>query len=329
MKFIDTNPVAASLNYLKGQALTRLKLRGHYSGSTARALRSEEFIKYARQVVDDYVNYGANGSIERIRGASIMEIGPGDTLVVALLLLANGAQSVTCVEGFSPKVDAAQNKRVYSLLWDTLTPGQRAELSEVVDLEPGGNLKLKSSRLTLHLNTPVERLDKVIGRDRYDIVLSRAVLEHVSNPALAWDRMVSSLKPVGEMWHKIDFRSHNFYNAIHPLYFLTIPELLWRAVSSPDPTLNRKRLSFYRSLCERTFTSYRIYVANILENPELFPHVLLASAEAVITESDTNRLDEIRLRLPDDMRDLPPVELLAGGAFFACGGPRTPGADSE
>ena len=84
--------------------------------------------------------------------------------------------------------------------------------------------------------------------------------------------MVRALRPKGEMWHKVDFRSHKMFGRIHPLYFLTIKEKWWRLISSPDPTLNRARLPVYRELTARDFESSEIYFTHILNDNEIEPH---------------------------------------------------------
>lgn len=320
MKIINTNPTAASLNYLKGQILTRLKLRSHHSGSTAYSLRSESFIEYARQVVGDYITYGADGRMDRLEGTSIVEIGPGDNLGVALLLLANGAGSVTCVDGFSPRANDVQNRSIYKLLHVSLTEKQRSNLSMSVDISSDGNLTIKNDRLKVYYNTPVEGLSRVVGQGNTDIVISRAVLEHVYSPQTAWKQMVSCLSQDGEMWHKIDFRSHKFYNEIHPLYFLTVPDFIWNFISSPDPTLNRERMPFYRDATSGSFSHVKVYATHILENKEIIPHVLLEDVDGYITPDDEHCLRDIQRRLPAGLKSVDRKDLLISGVFIICKG---------
>jgi SAM-dependent methyltransferase len=314
--WIDSSPAVASLNYSKGQLLTRLGLRGHYSGSTARALQSQ-FVEYARQVVDDYAFYGASNRPDPFVGASILEIGPGDNLAVALLMLARGAESVTCADAFSPSVNSAENRRIYRALRKSLTEQEAATLSRAVEIGADGELTVRDGRLKMCRGLPVEALGDALEQ-RFDVILSRAALEHASDAAQAWKAMCARLKPGGQMWHKIDFRSHNFYNAIHPLYFLTIPERLWRIVSRPDPTLNRERMPFYREALARTFPDAKVFVTRILEHAELLPHVPLEDVEQHIRAADLELIERVRPKLIEGLRGQPAADVLIGGVFVSC-----------
>lgn len=316
MKWIDSNPAAASLNYFKGQVLTRLGLRGHFSGSTALALQ-RQFVEYARKTVDDYAFYGAAGRPEPFAGADILEIGPGDNLSVALLMLARGAESVTCVDAFSPSEDSAENRRIYLALRASLTEQEAATLDRAVEITDDGGLNIRDRRLKLCRGIPVETLGEALDR-QFDVILSRAVLEHAADATAAWNAMCRRLKPEGEMWHKIDFRSHNFYNAIHPLYFLTLGEGFWRIVSRPDPTLNRQRTAFYREAIGRTFREATVYATRILEHPELLPHVPLEEADRHIGEADLRLLERVRQKLIDGLREQSAADVLVGGIFARC-----------
>jgi SAM-dependent methyltransferase len=211
MTFIDRSPLLAGLNYAKGQILYRLKLRRHDSGSTAYHLSLDEAVRYVRTVVADYVQYGAGGDIGRIQGTDILEIGPGDNLGVALLLLANGARTVTCIDGFAPKTNARHNARLNAAIYNSLT------------FQPDGTATVGGGRLIGRYGEPIDTDAVVLEQKRYDIIVSRAVLEHLGDLATGWRQMVRCLRPDGEMWHKVDFRCHNLFGRIHPLYFLTVP----------------------------------------------------------------------------------------------------------
>lgn len=318
MKRIDQSPTAATLNYLKGQILTRLKLRGHNSGSTALELKGSRFLDYARQVVTDYLDYGAAGDINRIRQANLLEIGPGDNLSVALLLLAKGAATVTCIDAFTPKSDSQENREIYRQLFSGLSDEERSNLERSVSITDDGSLHFHNDNLTALYKCPAEQLRSRVNSGRFDIILSRAVLEHVERPYEAWQEMTASLAGNGEMWHKVDFRSHNYYNAIHPLYFLTIPSWIWRLVSSPDPTLNRERLTFYREISADTFGDVSIYVTHILESQEFVPHIPFENVNSVIQDGDVEVLRKIRPHLPPSLERLPTNELLVNGIFIIC-----------
>jgi hypothetical protein len=316
MTFIDRSPVLAGLNYAKGQVLTRLKLRGHHSGSTALSKSIEEATGYVRQVVADYLTYGALSDIERLRGKDVLEIGPGDNLGVALLLLAKGARTVTCIDGFAPNCDSQHNAHLYRAIYNTLSVEERERVRDVITLESGGTATIGGDRLLSRYGVPIDRIPSPLGSRCYDIVLSRAVLEHLGNLEVGWKNMVQCLRVDGEMWHKVDFRCHNLFGKIHPLYFLTIPDTLWNLISRPDPTLNRMRRPTYRELVARDFLDSRCYVTHIAGENEILPHVENLTP-GHYGQSHLELIRNIRPQLLRRFSDYSDEDLLVTGVFLA------------
>ena len=323
MSFIDRTPALAALNYLKGQALSRLRLRGHHSGSTALAMRLDEAVAYVRSVVDDYVTYGALGDGERLRGKDVLEVGPGDNLGVALCLLARGANSVTCVDGFAPAHDSGHNAKLYAAIYNSLTEEEKGRVRDVVTLHPDGTATLGGDRLISRYHFPVDAQISPLESNRYDIVVSRAVLEHLLDLDAGWRTMVRSLRPAGEMWHKVDFRCHNFFGQIHPLYFLTVPDTLWNLISRPDPTLNRLRLPSYRELAAKDFQNVRIMFSHVMGEGEIQPHVEELEPERHHSRRHLESVESIRPRLQPPFRAYSAQDLLVTGIFLTVSGRRS------
>src|ERR1035441_4786828 len=69
---------------------------GH-SGATHRDWTTDQSLAYIDTVFQEYLEYGGL-SIDGLRGKSILEIGPGDNLGVALTFLAAGAHRVVCLD---------------------------------------------------------------------------------------------------------------------------------------------------------------------------------------------------------------------------------------
>jgi SAM-dependent methyltransferase len=323
MNVTDRNSTLATLKYAKGQVLSRLGLRGHHSGSTAVGLGLEKSVAYVRQVTEDYLRYGAMGRAGAVEGKAILEIGPGDNLGVALMLLAHGAKSVTCLDGFRPHSDPEINPKLYAALYDLMSAEQRVRVSDVLETLPDGGMNVRPGRLSRHYDAPIETPHPAVPADAFDIILSRAVLEHLADIRVGWNNMVHALRPGGEMWHKVDFRCHRYYQEIHPLYFLTIPEPLWRMVSRPDPTLNRARLPVYCEMLKRDFENWRIYHTHILDAPELHPHPERLEPGAHYTQAHIARVTEIRPRVVEPFRGHNDEELMVTGIFLSASGKRS------
>src|ERR1700733_10693761 len=194
MSFIDRSPILAGLNYTKGQVLNRLKLRGHLSGSTGLNMSVEDAANYARRVVADYITYGADGDPERLNGKDVLEIGPGDNLGVALLLLAKGARSVTCIDGFAPSFNADHNSHIYAAIYNALSAEEKDRVQDVVTLQSGGVASVGGDRLRSRYGVPMDAIASPLEARSYDIVVSRAVLEHLGNLEIGWKNMVQCLR---------------------------------------------------------------------------------------------------------------------------------------
>lgn len=315
----DSNPFLASLKYLKGQLFFRTGLRSHGSGATLARGDLEHNISYIEKVVRDYFEYGKMSDGD-LSGKNILEIGPGDTLGVAMLLLAKGAASVTCLDRFKPKIDPEKNRFVCEGLIRNLTSQERSRIDGLLDFFIR-NESSPDGRIIAKYGLPIEQLTPSGSQDGFDLIISRAVLEHVYDLREAWMGMVRVLKSNGQMLHKVDFRSHKFYNRVHPLYFLTFEESFWRILSSPDPTLNRKRSDTYRSLLASTFQDYSVYSTSVLENPELLPHSIEFKLGEHYQENDLAAVKAIRPKLATPFRNLSDLDLMVSGVFIDCRNP--------
>lgn len=275
MHRVPVRAVIEGLKHLRGQALYRMNLRSHQSGATAGQFSVEKARDYARRVVDDYIAYGGNGDAGRIAGRDILEVGPGDSLSVAMVLLAKGANSVTCVDGFAPSTESGHRARVYAAIHASLVPEEQERIRDIVRIEQEGITLIEGGRLVSRYGVPIDDGSaSAFAPKQFDIILSRAVLEHLADLEAGWEAMVKWLRPDGAMWHKVDFRCHNLFGKVHPLYFLTIGQPLWDWISRPDPTLNRMRVADYRKLLSRSFEHSRVFYTHLVgQESELLPHV--------------------------------------------------------
>lgn len=321
---IEKSPLLSSLNYLKGQVLYRTGVTPHRSGATAQHLqRAEEVVAYAQQVVSDYIEYGGGGDAKSLRDATMLEIGPGDNLAVALTLLSKGAKAVTSVDAFATQLPPAASAPIYRALWAAMPEQEQRNIRDVLNPDTG-SITLIPGRLEAYSRVAIESTHGAFLSNGYDIIVSRAVLEHVADLNAAWVTMVKCMKPDGQMWHKVDFRCHNFFNKIHPLYFLTLPEVRWRWISQPDPTLNRERMSSYRTLLVRTCRAFRMYATRILDDKELIPHVEHPVEGSHYDATHLHAVQQIRPTLDSKFRNLSDLDLLVNGIFLTAKGKLMP-----
>jgi len=315
MSLIDRSPLLAGANYAKGQVLHRLKLRAHFSGSTGLQMSVETAAAYAKRVVNDYLAYGAGGNAAYLEGKDLLEVGPGDNLGVALTLLAKGANTVTCVDGFAPNHDDAHNSRIYHAIYTGFSAQEQARVQDVVQVHANGTVTVGGSRLISRYGVPIDAVSPLPAKS-FDIVLSRAVLEHLRDLDQGWANMVDCVRDGGEMWHKVDFRCHDFFHKIHPLYFLTVPDGIWNFISQPDPTLNRQRLPKYRQLSARDFDEVDCYITHIVDREEFSPHIKSLVAGTHYDIHHLALIRDIRARLRDEFSKSSDEDLMVTGIFL-------------
>jgi len=181
-----------------------------------------------------------------LRGKQVLEYGPGDILGVALLMYAHGAAAVHCFDRFPLQTASEKNLRVYARLLDLLGAPERARANSAF-VDPGNPASgFRPEAIGYFVSE--EGLSGAVGK--YDLVISRAVLEHVGNlPGTAAD-VARALKPDGISIHEVDLRSHGL-DRYKTFDFLTWPEPLYRLMFSQKGFPNRWRLNKYRGLFEQ------------------------------------------------------------------------------
>jgi SAM-dependent methyltransferase len=181
-----------------------------------------------------------------LQGRRVLEYGPGDILGTALLFHAHGATEVECVDRFPLQSVSERNAAVYHALVRRLPePARtRARRAFVVAGEPASGLRPDAVGYRI---TP----DGLSARPgAFDLIVSRAVLEHVNSLDATLRDVADCLKPAGVSVHNVDLRSHNLdrYTAFD---FLTWPETLYRLMYSHKGFPNRWRPDAYRAILRR------------------------------------------------------------------------------
>lgn len=167
-----------------------------------------------------------------IPGARIMEIGPGDHLATGLALLAYGAKSYAAMDRFQGDYRSDSASRWYALVrdqWSSFFPDRPwpKRLSDFPDLAATIPFSTEESE---HLPSCA-----------FDLVLSKAVGEHVRDIDQFSAATHQMLAPGGTALHVVDFSSHGIF-APDPMKFLTVSERTWHMMGSNRGLPNRKRL---------------------------------------------------------------------------------------
>ncbi len=312
----DRSAVLLTLNYCTGQLLYRAGLRHHLSGATHRTHSVQEGAEYVTRVFHDYLDVSGLRTTD-LSGRRILEIGPGDNLGVALLFAAHGAADVTCLDRFAPARDEGKNRAIYQEVIAGLAPVPRERARAALNAEgvPGPPVRVLG-------DLAIEDAASTLPGESYDCIISRAVLEHVFDPASAWSSMHTLATPGGLLVHKIDFRNHGFYASVHPLAFLKAPAWLWTFLSSPDPTLNRHRTSSWESLAIRDGYAPSIIVTHLSLQAEELPLGTIRWPIDIRSRPEQHELASVRPQLTRPFNTSTLEDLAVSGIFLVA---RKPG----
>ena len=272
-------------------------------------------VAYSKEVYDDYFAWSG---IPRsfIKGKRILEIGPGENLAVSLRFLADGAAFAAGVDRFRSLRSDAEQAAVYRRLFEELTEEQRKNAGDAVTLLEN-DFRLNPARCRYHADTPLEELAKKEGAGRFDLVVSRAVLEHVLDLEAAFVCMDALLAPGGYMVHEVDFRDHGIFSVfgLNPLTFLTVGEKLWYAMTSHTGAPNRRLRSDYERLLARF--GYRPEILTILiagSDEKIHAREIRAGVDYGQTHLDL--VKKVRRKLAPPFRGRSDEELLTAGIFI-------------
>jgi SAM-dependent methyltransferase len=286
------------------------------SGATHESLPVDQSLAYINAVFRDYLRYGQL-QCSNLRGRRILELGPGDNYGVALHFLACGAARVTLVDRFATRRDQAHQARIYQALLDSLDERRRASIGDAIRLD--GGIMFDQQRLHAMEGVTVEDLEENLEPGTFDLVVSRAVLEHVADPDRAMAAIDQMLAPGGLMLHKVDFRDHGMFSTsgAHPLTFLTIPERLYRLMSRNSGRPNRRLMDWYRAkLASLDYEAQLLVTKLVGMNGEVEPHVERISLDSPDGRRTRELVRSIRPRLRPTFRELDDVDLGVAGIFI-------------
>ena len=267
------------------------------TGQTGRGSEPEtpaQVAAYFRTCFDDYrARLAADGDIVTcLAGKTVLEYGPGDMPGVALLLLAHGAAQVICVDRFPMLQLSARNAAVLAELLAGLDDAARARVRACLrdPDDPAQGFRPERLRYQVQASGLSELSDAV------DLIISRAVLEHVNDLPASFADMYRALRPGGRMLHQVDLRSHGLHRQ-HPLDFLVWPVWLWNLMFSNKGTPNRWRVDRYRALVAQSgFVDIQVEATHRLESA---------------------RVEAIRAHLAAPFRTLPAEDLAWLGCWLA------------
>lgn len=278
LKAIATNQVArfAPGLYIK---LTGQTGRGDSSTETA-----ADIAQYFSQCLDEYLDTLSIPQGERasfLQDKVVLEYGPGDIPGVALLLVAYGARKVYCVDRFPLVSISSKNLDVIHQLANMLSESERQRFDQCFKNQKVPEEGFNSDRIEY-----LVRPNGASGlQSEVDIVLSRAVLEHVNDLDTTFDDMVQAMKPGALAVHQVDLRSHGLHVS-NPLDFLSPPNWLWQLMHSHKGVPNRWRADRYEQIIQRIDVELIAFKPTVLFDQSLVSSIRRAFATPFRLVSD-------------------------------------------
>ncbi|PYS71109.1 MAG: hypothetical protein DMF69_11465 [Acidobacteria bacterium] len=187
---------------------------GH--GASHRGKSTAESIAYIDLQFVDYLRYSGLTE-EHLRGKRILELGSGDNVGLALRLLAAGASRVVCVDKFYSQRNADQQLAIYKSLRESLSQSQRERFDEAINLDSGINLDDDKLRTVhgLELESAADQL--LVDEGKFDLIISRAVIEEIYAPDAIFEATDKLLAPGGLILHKIDLSDYGIFSGTYIL----------------------------------------------------------------------------------------------------------------
>ncbi|MEO8615208.1 MAG: methyltransferase domain-containing protein [Luteolibacter sp.] len=206
--------------------------------------------------------------------AVVSEIGCGDCLAAADMMLGLGAKHVHLVE-FIPMILKEQHREALKpLVADPLLPNQGAVLAE------GSTLALNQEKVTFHEGL----LENIELPEPIDFLYSFDVLEHVEDLNGFFAYCGEVIRPGGLMMHKFDLSGHGqFEDPMPPLDFQTIPRWIYElAFPKYNRAVGNFADDFIDIMKKHGFTDLKVLPIRVAEAgylDEVWPHLRTAARE--------------------------------------------------
>ena len=248
------------------------------------------FIKCFRDYYE-FLDFNEEEFGEYLTEKTVMEYGPGDVLGLALLCYAHGAKEIHCVDKFELSNLSKFNIEVYRHILSTLDDDKRERANHAFNVhgEPESGINSECIKYKLTKNGASGETDK------YDLILSRAVLQHVNDLSATFQDIKQSMKQGGISIHQVDLRSLGLDRSTE-LDFLTWPSFIYQLMYAHKGFPNRWRLTKYKELA----AEYSLQVKNLVS----------------LGEFDKSRIEKIHKKLSPELTPISLEELCWKGFWL-------------
>ncbi|MFH1162126.1 MAG: methyltransferase domain-containing protein [Candidatus Jorgensenbacteria bacterium] len=173
---------------------------------------------------------------------NVLEIGPGGTLLLGSMLIAEGCKEYYGIDAFPSLVWGKFATALYGLA-DRKLPEQKAEkVRTALSLS-----KNKNGPIKYFGNVGVENIiaDRCVEPKSIDLIYSWGVLEHVPSPENAFNVLRKVIRDDGIAIHVIEPSPHTWKRFSNPYVIFCIPDWLWGLMYHGRNFQNRFRASDY------------------------------------------------------------------------------------
>ncbi len=249
---------------------------------------------------DEFLTNYAFGSLELIlehygdlNGRSVCEIGPGDYLTSGLSILAAGADHYCVIDRFPGDYFGEAAKSWYREIaknWHRFFPGLPWPKTLSAETFPE-NAKDK-------LELIGEALESATASQKYDLICSFQVAEHVTDIDAFAEIHNRVLNDGGVGLHRVDFGPHDcwFYYR-DPGTFLQFSDSVWKLTGSNRGVPNRKRHHEFLAAFEKAGLNVEILLLehfdrSLMDTKKLNKKFLAMPLESVLTGTAIYRLSK-------------------------------------
>jgi SAM-dependent methyltransferase len=194
---------------------------------------------YALGVFDAHM--AQSGLLGQLRGKTILELGPGDSISTAIIAAAYGARAILVDAGRFVRTDVAPYRLLARILSENGLPPPDLSSAQSID-------EILDQCDAMYLSDGLRGI-KQLETGSVDLIFSQAVLEHVRRGEFLETMLECRriLKPTGVSSHRVDLRDH-LGGALNNLRF---SEKLWESefFASSGFYTNRIQYSQMLALC--------------------------------------------------------------------------------
>ncbi|HEU4640344.1 MAG TPA: methyltransferase domain-containing protein, partial [Candidatus Binatia bacterium] len=231
-----------------------------------------------------------------------------------LKFLAAGTASVVCLDRFFSKRNPEHERSIYMALRETLGAEAQSRFDQAVDLTE--SVQFNPEKLQSVYGVTLEGFaDKLAHHQKFDMIVSCAVLEEIYDPDPVFAAMDRLLAKDGSLIHVIDLGDYGMFRSqgMHPLTFLTISESIYKRMASDSGLPNRKRLEYYVAKMKELGYQSKFFVTSVLPQGRLEPAAEYALGKF---KNGSKLVAEIRNKLAGDFRNMDEEQLLIDGVLL-------------